>query len=136
MKERVPFSGRLATGVVEPYRESQVGFEVGGRVTFVRDMGQEIFGPLFDGEGELLLDEDGAPRRQGEVIALIDDTRYRQAVEAVELKHASTLRQLAAQKVDLERVAFAEMSRRSSRAPSRRGWPIARRSWKPSLRWS
>ena len=109
LSDRVPRSELRATGVVEPYRESYVGFEVAGRIATVADVGREVNGPLLDGDGGLLLGPDGEPRRLGEVIATLDDTRYRQAVTAAELRLASTREQLEAQTIDLERVASSDL---------------------------
>ena len=120
LSEGVPRGELIATGVVEPYRETQVGFEVAGRVTFVLDVGQEVRGPLLDGEGQLLLDATGEPRRLGDVIAVLDDTRYRQAVAAVELKIESTKGNLAAQQIDLESVASADLASAKAQAEAAR----------------
>ena len=84
LRSEIPRGELLATGVVEPYRRSDIGFEVGGRILGMVDPGQELAGPLLDADGQLLLDGDGNPRREGDVVAVLDDTRYRQAVEACE----------------------------------------------------
>ena len=46
-------SGRL-TGLAEPYRQDEVGFEVSGRVALVRDVGLEVEGPILDAAGGLV----------------------------------------------------------------------------------
>ena len=55
---------RGLTGAVSLYREEQIGFEVGGRVLAVEDVGVEARGPAYDEKGELV--------RQGEPIASLD----------------------------------------------------------------
>ena len=57
------------TGSVGLYREEHIGFEVGGRVLRVLDMGKEVLGPSFSESGEMV--------RQGEVIAQLDRRRRR-----------------------------------------------------------
>jgi len=109
LRSEIPRGELLATGVVEPYRSSDIGFEVGGRILGMVDPGQELAGPLLDADGQLLLDGDGNPRREGDVVAVLDDTRYRQAVEATRLKLESTRKQLAAQQVDLDELASAQL---------------------------
>ncbi len=59
---------RELTGIVSHYREQQIGFEVSGRVTVVLDEGLEVRGPAFDESGKLL--------RQGDVIAVMEGSRY------------------------------------------------------------
>jgi hypothetical protein len=68
------------TGSVSLYREEKVGFEVSGRVLWVLDEGKEVEGPAFD--------EHGREVRPGQVIAKVDDTRYRLQVEATEGRRA------------------------------------------------
>lgn len=62
------------TGAVRLYREEKVGFEVSGRVLRVLDEGKEVRGPAFD--------ENGREVTPGQVIAKLDDTRYRLQVDA------------------------------------------------------
>ena len=57
---------RALTGVVGLYREEQIGFEIGGRVGMVLDVGIEVRGPAFDENGKLV--------RQGDAIASILDS--------------------------------------------------------------
>ena len=63
------------TGSVSPYREEHIGFEVSGRVLAVLDEGLEVRGPSFDEKGKLV--------RSGNVIATVEETRYRLQVEAL-----------------------------------------------------
>jgi len=64
------------TGSVNLYREEKVGFEVSGRILAVEELGKELEGPAYDEENELV--------RAGEIIATMDDTRYRLRVDALQ----------------------------------------------------
>ena len=105
-----PRAENLVPGVVEPYRQSDVGFDVGGRLLYVADVGQELQGPLLDNADELIRDGEGQPVREGDVLARLDDTRYVQALRSLELRKQSTELQLASQRVDLERIASADLT--------------------------
>jgi len=63
------------TGSVNLYREEKVGFEVSGRILAVEELGKELEGPAYDENDELV--------RLGEIIATMDDTRYRLKVSAL-----------------------------------------------------
>ena len=64
------------TGSVGLYREEEIGFEVVGRVLAVLDAGLEVDGPAFD--------ESGVMVKKGDVIATMEDTRYRLRVEGLQ----------------------------------------------------
>jgi multidrug resistance efflux pump len=85
------------TGSVSLYREEQIGFEVGGRVLSVLDLGKEVLGPSFNESGEMV--------RQGEIIAQLGRRRYELQVSASEARLHSLMKQLDAQKIEVERVA-------------------------------
>lgn len=89
------------TGSVGLYREEDIGFEVGGRVLFVLDLGNEVIGQAFD--------ENGTRVRQGDVIAKIDDTRYRLRVDALAAKVGALEKDLKAQRIDVNQVAQANL---------------------------
>ena len=55
---------RTLTGVVNLYREENIGFEISGRVTTVLNEGLEVRGPAFNEHGELI--------RQGDPIAVME----------------------------------------------------------------
>ena len=59
---------RTLTGVVDPYREEDIGFEISGRVTTVINEGLEVRGPAFNEQGQLV--------RQGDFIAAMEGSRY------------------------------------------------------------
>lgn len=67
---------RQVTGVIKPYREEQIGFEIGGRVTHVLNKGLEVKGPVFN--------EDGVLIRRGDPIATLENTRYNSQVGSLE----------------------------------------------------
>jgi multidrug efflux pump subunit AcrA (membrane-fusion protein) len=89
------------TGSVGLYREEQIGFEVGGRVLRVLDMGKEVLGPSFNESDEMV--------RQGEMIAQLEDRRYELQVSGLEARLRSLNKQWDAQKIDVERVANNEV---------------------------
>jgi len=89
------------TGSVGLYREEHIGFEVGGRVLRVLDMGKEVLGPSFN-EGDEMV-------RQGDMIAQLEDRRYALQVSALNARLSSLNKQLDAQRIDVERVAKNEV---------------------------
>ncbi|MCG8380049.1 MAG: efflux RND transporter periplasmic adaptor subunit [Proteobacteria bacterium] len=66
------------TGSVNLYRQEKVGFEVSGRIFAVQELGIEVEGPAYDENNTII--------RAGDVIASMDNTRYRLIVEALEEK--------------------------------------------------
>ncbi len=95
------------TGSVGLYRQEDVGFEVGGRLLFVLDLGKEVEGPANNEAGQLI--------RQGEVIAKIDDTRYRLQVQALEARVRALRKDLEAQRIDVDQVAEANLKAAQAR---------------------
>jgi multidrug efflux pump subunit AcrA (membrane-fusion protein) len=89
------------TGSVGLYREERIGFEVGGRVLRVLDMGKEVLGPSFNESDEMV--------RQGDMIAQLEDRRYQLLVSALEARLRSLDKNLQAQKIDVERVGKNEV---------------------------
>ena len=77
------------TGSVGLYREEKIGFEVAGRVLAVLDVGLEVDGPAFD-ESDVMV-------KKGDVIATMEETRYRLRVEGLQAR-------LKAAEQDLESV--------------------------------
>ena len=69
---------RTRTGVVNLYREEDIGFEIGGRVTTVLNEGLEVSGPAFNEQGDLI--------RQGDAIAAMEGTRYGSQVGALQAR--------------------------------------------------
>lgn len=109
LRPGVPRTETLVAGVVEPYRRSDTSFDVSGLVLDVIDLGEPAEGPQYDGEGSLLLTDSGVPVREGTVLAMLDPTRFQQAVSAAELSLASTDRQIDALRLELERVYPARL---------------------------
>ena len=95
------------TGSVGLYREEQIGFEVSGRLLAVLDLGKEVVGPAFDETGLLV--------QAGDVIASLDDTRYRLRVQALEARVHSQIKELEAQRIEVEQVAEANLRRAQAR---------------------
>lgn len=89
------------TGSAEPYRQEDVGFEISGRLLWVLDVGNEVEGRVTKGDGQVV--------REGDVIAVVDSRRYDQRAKAVRLKRATAEAALATQRVDLEKVAPADV---------------------------
>jgi RND family efflux transporter MFP subunit len=84
---------RELTGVVRLYREEDIGFEVGGRVTTVLDEGLEVRGPAFNEKGELV--------RKGDPIAAMEGTRYGSEVGALQAQLEAAERDLQAVEAQL-----------------------------------
>jgi len=79
---------RTLTGVVNLYREEDIGFEIGGRVTTVLDEGLEVRGPAFNEQGELI--------RRGDAIAAMEGRRYGSRVGALQARLDAARRDLQA----------------------------------------
>ncbi|MHC4547319.1 MAG: HlyD family secretion protein [Planctomycetota bacterium] len=89
------------TGSAEPHREEEIGFEVAGRVGYIASTGSEVEGPLLGNDDEEL--------RSGTLIARLDPTRYRLALQALEAKIKANRKNLEAQRIELEQVAQADL---------------------------
>ena len=83
---------RALTGVVSLYREEQIGFEVGGRVLAVQDVGLEVRGPAFNEKGDL--------DHQGEEIASLERTRFSAQVKYLQAQLSSVRADLAAARAE------------------------------------
>ncbi len=94
------------TGSVGLYRKERVGFEVSGRLLAVMDIGKEVLGPAYDETGKLV--------HAGDIIAKLDNTRYRLRVQALEARLKSRAKDLEAKRIDVEQVAQANL--RAARA--------------------
>lgn len=88
-------------GVAVPFREEDVGFEVGGRVLQTVDAGIDVGGPVRNEANRLI--------REGDVIAVIDSTRYVQDLQSIQAKIAARKASLAAQRIEVNEVAKAEL---------------------------
>ncbi len=89
------------TGSVGLYREEKIGFEVDGRLLAVLDLGREVTGPAKDESGKMV--------RQGDIIAKLDDKRYRFRLRALEARLRSARKELEAQQIVVEKVAPANL---------------------------
>ncbi len=92
------------TGVAEPYRETELGFEVSGRLQAIVDVGQMV---------EVLTwkNEAGEVVHEGDILAQIDSTTYEQRKEAAELKLAAAEARLKTLLVELNEVGDARVAR-------------------------
>ena len=81
------------TGVAQAYKQAAVGFDVGGRLLMVRDVGEEVRGPGRN--------PDGSPRA-GDVLAILDDLRYRQAARSAELELETARAALDTMRLEVE----------------------------------
>ena len=97
-----PVLDELLPGSVEPYRRTQLAFEVSGRLEYVLDVGVDVEGPLLGAGDELLLDEAGAPVQAGDVIAALDTFRFEQRLTELEKNLEAERQGLLAQELDLE----------------------------------
>ena len=79
---------RMLTGVVDLYREQDIGFEISGRVTTVLDEGLEVRGPAFNEQGDLI--------RRGDPIAAMESARYGSQVGALQARLDAARRNLQA----------------------------------------
>ncbi len=79
---------RTLTGVINLYREEDIGFEISGRVTSVLDVGLEVRGPTFNEQGDLI--------RQGDPVAAMEATRYGSQVGALQARLDAARRNLQA----------------------------------------
>ncbi|MEM7199511.1 MAG: HlyD family efflux transporter periplasmic adaptor subunit [Planctomycetota bacterium] len=96
------------TGIARSYRAEPIGFEVGGRVERVVPVGQEVEGPIMDRDGRVVT--------KGQVVAQLQDTRYRQAFEVVRRGLEAALKGLRAQEIELEAVAQSDLKQAVARA--------------------
>ncbi len=95
------------TGSIGLYRQENVGFEVGGRMLFVLDLGKEVEGPAVNETGQLV--------HLGDVIAKLDDRRYQLTVNALEAKLVAMQRDLQAQQIDVDQVTQANLAAAKAR---------------------
>ena len=93
------------TGVVDLYREEDIGFEISGRVTTVLDEGLEVRGPAFN--------EQGDPIRRGDPIAAMESARYGSQVGALQARLEAARRNLQAVEAQVT-LARQTLDRRNS----------------------
>ncbi|MEM7202853.1 MAG: HlyD family efflux transporter periplasmic adaptor subunit [Planctomycetota bacterium] len=105
--ERAPRRETLVPAVVEPYRRSQLSFDVAGLVMQATEVGMDVNGPQLDGDGGLLLAADGQPVQTGDVVAALETTRYEQAVTAAELAIATTQSRIESTTLEIDTVLAA-----------------------------
>lgn len=107
-----PPPSRLIPGVVRPYRQTQVPFEVTGRVQWLIGVGDDVTGERLNLAG-------GATER-GTILARLDPAPFDRAVAQAEQRLTSAKKQLEAQKVQLETVLPARLTSAKTRVASAR----------------
>ena len=107
LEEGAPPPSQLFPGIVRPYREVQVPFEVGGRIQSIIDVGDEVKGEQVDRDGNVI--------QPATVLAELDPAPFQRALNRAEQRVLSAQKELEAQVVQLEVVLPAQLaSARSS----------------------
>lgn len=104
------------TGVAVPYQQSDLSFEVPGKLEYVVDVGTEVLGKEVVEDGSLLLGLQGVPVQAGAVIARLEPERHEQALRAAELKLVSAKLAVKAQEIDVTRVSSEDIASVRSKA--------------------
>lgn len=103
-----PPVGRLLPGIVSPYRQTDLPFEVTGRVEWLEDAGEDVIGDQIDREGEVV-----AP---GTVLARLDPEPLRRSLNQAAQRLEAARLQLSALRVQLNEVLPAQLESARSRA--------------------
>ncbi|MEL6904149.1 MAG: hypothetical protein AAFP22_02010, partial [Planctomycetota bacterium] len=96
LNEAAPPPDALLPGLVTPYRESTISFEVSGRIEYLANAGDDLDGIQVDRAGEVA--------EEGTVIASLDPAPFERALRQSERRLASARAQLVAEQVQLEDV--------------------------------
>lgn len=96
LSEAAPPPGALFPGLVSPYREASLSFEVSGRVEFLANAGDDLEGVQVDREGNV--------QQEGTIIAALDAAPFERAVRQAERRLASAKAQLGAQEIQFNEV--------------------------------
>ncbi len=114
LRETTPERAGTLTGVAESFRSEYVGFEVSGRIDYVKLLGRDVKGPTLDAKGDLV------PGMEGDPIARIDATRIEQALESTRRQLEASRRALDAKKVDAGSLGPAEVNRAEAQTAAAR----------------
>lgn len=95
LKRSDPSLRSLVAGSVEPWKKELVGFQVSGRVSFVREPGMNIRGRLVDENGELL--------EPGTTMGSIENERYRLRVKEAQARVEGVLAEARGVRTDIEK---------------------------------
>lgn len=101
LEKTKPRSTYSASGSVKSWKTEEIGFEVPGRVEWVREPGQDIDGRIVDPDGNLV--------RPGTPLAQIEPTRYKIAVESAEADLEIAKLRKESLKIRLEETLDAEL---------------------------
>lgn len=108
LEQGAPPRGQLLPGVVSPYRQTQVPFEVTGRVEWLEDTGQDVFGEQVDRNGAIVV--------EGTVLARLEAKPFERALNQARQRLEAARLQLAALKVQRDEVLPAQLDSARSRA--------------------
>ncbi len=108
LQESAPASQRLIPAVVTPHRETQIPFEVTGRVERILNLGEDVDGEQVDRSGELV--------QAGAFLAELDPKPFERALVKAQQRLEAARKQLAAQVVQLETVLPARLESAKSQA--------------------
>ncbi len=108
LEAHAPPPGRLIPGVVTPYRQTELPFEVGGRVERLIGVGDDVQGEQLDRDGNVV--------QAGAVMAELDPAPLQRALNQTRQTLQAARLQLEAQVVQLEDVLPARLASARSQA--------------------
>lgn len=108
LEQGAPPPGRLLPGVVSPYRQTQVPFQVTGRVEWLEDSGEDVFGEQVD--------RDGGVVAEGTVLARLETEPFERALNQSNQRLSAARLQLEALEVQRDEVLPAQLASARSRA--------------------
>ena len=90
----LPAQKNQIVGSVQSWKTEQIGFEVGGRLNWVHEIGRNVAGEIKDGEGFVVA--------EGELLAEIDSSTFKLALKSTEaaLEIAEQNRKVAEQEIN------------------------------------
>ncbi len=100
LEETEPAETLPLTGSLEPWRQEDIGFEIGGTIEFVTFEDRDIEGRTYDEDRKLIT--------KGVVLASLDKTRFKLAVGQAKAQLNAAKAQATAVKTELESVLPAE----------------------------
>lgn len=95
------------TGSVVPIRHEEIAFQVGGRITFSLEEGQEIRGPLLNSHGDVV--------EPGSVVARVDPVRYDIALQQAKAVLATSQAEAEQIKIQVEEELPFQLAQAESR---------------------
>ena len=101
LKQSDPGLRSLVAGSVESWKKELVGFQVSGRVSFVREPGMNIQGRLVDGNGGLL--------EPGTIMGSVQNERYRLRVKEAQARVEGVLAEAKGVQTDIDKTIPSEI---------------------------